>query len=53
MLEIKEMKGASIIAGTKRGEQWQEGTHNEEIKEKLGRNIIDEAIRVNRNVWGM
>ena len=45
------MKVARMIAGTNRWEQWQEGVHNEEIKEKLGMNTIDGAVRANRLRW--
>ncbi|XP_049852673.1 uncharacterized protein LOC126333149 [Schistocerca gregaria] len=45
------MKVARMIAGTIRWEQWQEGVHNEEIKEKLGMNSIDAAVRMNRLRW--
>ena len=45
------MKVARMIAGTNRWEQWQEGVHNEEIKEKLGMNTIDGAVRANRLIW--
>ena len=50
-VEVTDMKVARMIAGTNRWEQWQEGVHNEEIKEKLGMNTIDGAVRANRLRW--
>jgi len=50
-LEVADMNVARMISGTSRRDQWENRIHNEDIRNELGIDSIDEAARKSRLRW--